>query len=131
MSDPQKRYFTPREANDALLSLIPLAADIVRIVRDVQARHPELWPSIRRSVGNGGSAELSRLYADFERLDTLVHRVHDLGVQIKDLSTGLMDFPALHDGHEILLCWRYGESRVEFWHDLQTGFAGREMIDWE
>ena len=131
MSEPLKRYFTPREANDSLPELIPLAAEIVRIVADVNARRPELWPAIRRSVGNGGSAELSRLYVDFERLDTLVHRVQDMGVQIKDLATGLMDFPAMHHGREVLLCWRHGESRVEFWHDLHSGFAGRQSIDWE
>ena len=131
MNDSQKRYFTPREANDALPALIPLAAEIVRIVADIHARRPELWPSIRRSVGNGGSAELSRLYADFEHLDSLVHRVHDMGVEIKDLSTGLMDFPAFHIEREVLLCWRHGETRVEFWHDLESGFAGRRVIDWE
>lgn len=125
------RYYSPREANAALPELRPLAAEIVRIVADIQARRPDLWPSIRRSVGNGGSAELSRLYVDFERLDSLVHRVQDMGVQIKDLSTGLMDFPALRDGREILLCWRHGEERVEFWHDLESGFAGRQIIDWE
>lgn len=125
------RYFTPQEANDTLIIVRPLADEIVRLVADVKASQPELWPAVQKSVGNGGSAQLSQLYADFERLDTLVHRVHDLGVQIKDLSTGLMDFPALRNGREILLCWRHGESRVEFWHDLQTGFASREMIDWE
>jgi hypothetical protein len=125
------RYFTPREANDALPTLIPLAAEIVRIVADIQRRRPELWPSIRRSVGNGGSAELSRLYADFERLDSLVHRVQDIGVQIKDLTTGLMDFPALRGDREVLLCWRHGEESVEFWHDLEAGIAGRQPIDWE
>lgn len=131
MSESLKRYFTPHEANNALPALIPLAADIVRIVADIQAKQPELWPSVRRSVGNGGSPELSRLYADFERLDSLVHRVHDMGVEIKDLSTGLMDFPAIRGDREVLLCWRYGEEYVKFWHDLQTGFAGRQMIDWE
>ena len=125
------RYFTPQEANETLDSVRPLAAEIIRIVADVQARQPELWPAIQKSVGNGGSAELSQLYADFERLHALVHRVQDMGVQIKDLSTGLMDFPAFHEGREVLLCWRYNESRVEFWHDFESGFAGRQMIDWE
>lgn len=125
------KHFTPLEANSALEFLRPLAAEIVQIVADIRARRPELWPAIRRSVGNGGSAELSRLYVDFERLDTLVHRVQDMGVQIKDLSSGLMDFPALHKGREILLCWRHGEERVEFWHDLESGFAGRQVINWE
>jgi hypothetical protein len=125
------RYFTPREANEALADLRPLAAEMIRIVAEIRARRPELWPAIQRSVGNGGSAELSRLYVDFGKLDALVHRVLEMGVQIKDHSSGLMDFPAQHDGRDVLLCWMYGEARVEYWHALDGGFSGRQVIDWE
>ena len=125
------RYFTPREANETMLVIRPLMEEILRIRADIQARQPELWPAIQRSVGNGGSAALSKLYVDFERLDKLVHRIQDLGVHIKDFNTGLMDFPAIHEGREVYLCWRFGEERVEYWHDLEAGFTGRQWIDWE
>lgn len=125
------RYFTPIEANETLVSLRPLVEEILRIRADVLGRQPELWPAIQRSVGNGGSVELSRLYLHFERLDKLVHRIQDLGVHIKDLSVGLMDFPALREEREVYLCWRFGEERVEYWHEIESGFAGRRRIDWE
>jgi hypothetical protein len=124
------RYFTPSEANQALHILRPWMEEILRIRAGVLARRPDLWPAIQKSVGNGGSAELSRLFVDFDRLDKLVHRIQDLGVRIKDINAGLMDFPALHEGREVYLCWRYGEPRVEFWHDIQSGFSGRRPIDW-
>lgn len=125
------RYFTLKEANETLSLLRPMVEEILRIRADVLARQPELWPAIQRSVGNGGSAGLSRLYLDFERLDQLAHQIQDLGVHIKDLSVGLMDFPALREGREIYLCWRFGEERVEHWHELEAGFAGRQRIDWD
>ncbi len=125
------RFFTPQEANETLGAVRPIMDEILLIRADLLVRQPELWPSIQRSVGNGGSARLSKLYVDFERLDKLVHRLQDLGVLVKDLNTGLVDFPALHNDHEVYLCWKYDEERVEFWHEIEDGFAGRQVIDWE
>jgi hypothetical protein len=48
---------------------------------------------------------------------------------VKDLNAGLIDFPARRDGREVLLCWRYGEPQVEFYHELHTGFAGRKRVE--
>jgi hypothetical protein len=84
-----------------------------------------------RSAGNGGNPELSRLVRDFERLDSLVHRILAEGVLVKDLTTGLVDFPCLKDEREIYLCWKYGEEAIRFWHEIEAGFAGRQTIDWE
>ena len=125
------RYFTPLEANQTMLAIRPLVEEILRIRADLLARQPELWPAIQKSVGNGGSAALSRLFVDYDRLHKLVHRVQDEGIHIKDLNTGLMDFPCLHEGREVYLCWMFGEMRVEYWHDIEAGFAGRQLIDWE
>jgi hypothetical protein len=52
-----------------------------------------------------------------------------IGVQVKDIDTGLLDFPCLIDGETVLLCWKMGESRIEFWHTLDGGFAGRQPLD--
>jgi len=124
-------YFTPLQANDVLDVIRPLVEEILRIRADVMEHQPELWPAIQRSVGNGGSAALSKLFMDFERLDQMVHRIQEVGVHIKDLSVGLMDFPALYEGREVCLCWRFGEERVEYWHEMDSGFASRQWIDWE
>jgi hypothetical protein len=64
-------------------------------------------------------------------LDTLIHRLQDLGIEVKDIATGLIDFPALRDGRAIYLCWKYNEESIQFWHEMDAGFAGRQLIDWE
>lgn len=51
------------------------------------------------------------------------------GIQIKDLERGLIDFPAIKDGKEIFLCWEKDEEDIQFWHDLDSGFPGREPLD--
>ncbi len=55
--------------------------------------------------------------------------VEAIGVQIKDLDMGLLDFPCVVDDQIVLLCWKYGEAKIEFWHGLEEGFRGRKPID--
>ena len=62
-------------------------------------------------------------------LDKLLHRILDTGAQVKDINTGLLDFPALRNGHEVYLCWKYGEDQIAFWHEVDAGFAGRQPIE--
>jgi hypothetical protein len=55
--------------------------------------------------------------------------IEELGVQVKDLEIGLIDFPTLYRGEEVLLCWKLGEARIDHWHGLTEGFRGRKPID--
>jgi hypothetical protein len=66
-----------------------------------------------------------------EELEECLIELRELGVQIKDAKTGLIDFPAVRNGADVLLCWRLGEDSVDHWHDLDSGFAGREPVDWD
>ncbi len=63
-------------------------------------------------------AQMQELLAEFQRRD----------IQIKDLERGLLDFPAIIGGKEVFLCWEQDEDAVEFWHDLDTGYSGRERL---
>jgi hypothetical protein len=60
-----------------------------------------------------------------------IDSITELGVQVKDLDTGLVDFPATYRGEEVLLCWRLGEPRIGHWHGPDAGFRGRRPIDAE
>lgn len=124
----QPHYFTLSEANAALEVIRPLIKEILKIRDRILARQPEAWPAIERSVGNGGNATLSKIADDFGKLDALVHKVLDTGVQVKDINSGLLDFPAWRQDHEVYLCWKYGEDQIEFWHEIDAGFAGRRPI---
>ena len=63
-------------------------------------------------------ASMQEVLAEFQRRDIL----------IKDLERGLLDFPAIIGGKEVFLCWEQGEEEVEFWHDLDSGYGGREHL---
>ncbi len=125
------RYFTLQEANETLTTIHPWVAEMLEIRAEILSRQPEAWPAIEKSAGNGGNPTLSKLVQAFDKLDRLMHRILDLGVLIKDINTGLLDFPALRDGRAVYLCWKFGEDRIEFWHEIDSGFTGREPIDWE
>ncbi|MEZ5351056.1 MAG: DUF2203 domain-containing protein [Bryobacteraceae bacterium] len=71
----------------------------------------------------------TRREASAGRLKEVLDNIHDLGVQIKDLDIGLLDFPTFYQDREVLLCWRLGEDDIEYWHGVDEGFRGRKLID--
>ena len=129
------RYFTPEEANEALSQVRPLTEELVehrRSLLELQERQASLNARI---AGNGGNVGPSELQDVQERLDEevagiarCVSRIHELGALVKDLDQGLVDFPALREGEEVLLCWRLGEDEIGFWHGLEEGFSGRRPL---
>lgn len=72
--------------------------------------------------------DLARFRGLVEALREQIEAIQETGCVIKDIEVGLVDWPALHQGREVLLCWKYGEPEVGFWHELTTGFAGRRPI---
>jgi hypothetical protein len=123
------RYFTLAEANTTLETIRPLMDEIQSIRNNIIAHQPEAWPAIEKSAGNGGNPTLSKLVEDFDRLDKVLHQILETGAQVKDINTGLLDFPALREGQEVYLCWKHGEGQIAFWHEIDAGFAGRQPID--
>jgi hypothetical protein len=127
--------FTPEEANAALAEVRPLAEEMVAHGRELaraQARQAELRSRI---AGNGSSIrtdEPSSLVADVDRaaagLARCIERLHGLGVQVKDVERGLLDFPAVRGDEIVLLCWHVGEEEVAYWHGVEDGFAGRRPL---
>ncbi|MGD8405103.1 MAG: DUF2203 domain-containing protein [Anaerolineales bacterium] len=122
------RYFTLQNANETLETIRPWMDEIQAIRREILTRKPDVWPVVERAAGNGGSQIASKLVLEFKRLDVLVHKIRDTGVLFKDINLGLLDFPALKDGREIYLCWKYGEGEIAFWHEIEAGYAGRRPI---
>ena len=132
------RHFTPEEANAALAEVRPLVERMVEQRRahvEALERQEELESRIK---GNGGGippAQLAEAAADVEQhARELAHAVDDiveLGVQVKDLDEGLVDFPALSRGETVLLCWQLGEDEVRYWHSVEDGFAGRRPLPFD
>jgi hypothetical protein len=65
---------------------------------------------------------------DMLQLNTQLRRIQKLGMQIKDFDRGLVDFPHLRDGREVFLCWELDEDDIDFWHEIDDGYAGRERL---
>ena len=122
------KYFTIEQANDALVLLKPIVAEILEIRQTILERQPEIWPSLQKAAGNGGGKVASQVALEFARLDELVRQIQASGAVLKDINMGLLDFPSLREGREIYLCWRYGEDSVQYWHDVDAGFAGRQLL---
>ena len=103
-----------------------------RVLGDALDRRSELGDLTR---GNGGGFH-PRVPADIDAeveaaadgIRQAVEELTELGVQVKDLDTGLVDFPALRHGEEVLLCWQLGEDEIGWWHTLDGGFAGRRPL---
>jgi hypothetical protein len=129
------RHFTPAQANELLATVRPLVERLVahrQALADVQAARAEL---LARIAGNGGSIDGQRLAdLDDRAADELagvarsVNAVHELGAIVKDPDSGLVDFPAVREGEEVLLCWQLGEEEVAYWHGLEDGYAGRQPL---
>ena len=121
-----KRRFTVEQANKALPLVSRIAADIVRVHKN--ATHVQ---SQIEKLGTG-SKERSTLETEqertLERLQNLVNELSEVGCQIKDFQIGLIDFTGRHAGRDVCLCWKLGEARIEFWHELDAGFAGRQPV---
>jgi hypothetical protein len=130
------RHFTPKEANDALQEIRPLVEELVAHRREQQRLQARRFELAAKIAGNGGGIDANVL-ADAEQaeqrerveLARCVNAIHGRGAIVKDIDEGLVDFPALRQGEEILLCWRLGEDEVAHWHGLEEGFAGRKQLD--
>jgi hypothetical protein len=126
------RTFTPSEANSALERVRPLAERMVAAAAGLSSRGTEQPHS--GAAGNGSSAAVRPTdgpdRALLGELEGCVAELRRLGVEVKDLESGLLDFPSLREGEEVLLCWRLGEPAVAWWHRREEGFAGRRRIDW-
>jgi hypothetical protein len=122
------RYFTLNEANALLDTIRPLMRDILKARQQIVNAQPELWPVLEKAIGNGGSKKAGSLLKHFETIQHGVQAIQALGIEVKDINLGLVDFLAKRDGRDVYLCWRYNEERIDYWHDLDAGYAGRQSL---
>ncbi|MEZ4592412.1 MAG: DUF2203 domain-containing protein [Chloroflexota bacterium] len=122
------KYFTVEEANALLPKLRPLLENLL----NRRARASRLAQQNGHLTGdyysNVGSLELSTLMLDFVAIEQMIEQIQAYGVVLKDVNAGLLDFLSERNGRDVYLCWKYGEDKVEFYHELHTGFAGRRQL---
>ncbi len=133
------RYFTLQRAQDLLAEVRQLLHDAVEARAAVGRTEAELQRAAGRVQMLGGvrldPVRMAGLAKERERsakrIQECLTAIHDCGAQVKDLDTGLLDFPTLYRGREVLLCWKLGEPGISHWHGLEEGFRGRKPIDRE
>ena len=124
------KLFTVDEAN----SLLPSVRPIVKAIQQSHLRLISFQTAANQAAlgaesGGGGFAEGPRYARLLVRLSTFAGELDSLGIQLKDYGQGLIDFPSMRDGRVVLLCWKADEGdQVEWWHDVEDGFAGRQPL---
>jgi hypothetical protein len=134
VAEKKRKYFTVEEANKALPLVRMIIGDIVRqnrVVEDLQQRLSMVAKERRRPPSDVYSEELAQSQAELEAEETklrgYIDELRRLGVEFKG-ADGLCDFYSIMDGREVFLCWRLGEPEIQYWHDLEAGFAGRKPL---
>lgn len=129
------RLFTIEQANAMLPLVKAICSDLATLARDVmERRHRLALLTAGRELkpGDPYSDELTQMEGDLERdavrLQEYVAELRELGVEPKGAVEGLVDFPCELDGRVVYLCWKLGEPEVLYWHDLETGFSGRQPL---
>lgn len=128
----RRRCFTLLEANRTLPLVKRITADVVRTHGDARKLHAIL---ARRPTKPASPAVVQNRRQVERDLDSVVNRLQgyvdeltEIGAELKDYRSGLIDFVSLHDGREVYLCWKLGEERITHWHELDAGFAGRQPV---
>lgn len=121
------QHYELAEARSLLPYVEQWLAEIAEIRKEIQARDEALSEQVSQGHDLGGEpvdswvkqlAEMKRLLLEFQTRE----------IQLRDLDRGLIDFPALKGGREIFFCWELGEDDIHYWHDIDSGYTGRQPL---
>ena len=133
----KSKHFTLYQAREMVPEIEKLLVAIMDHKEQIMQTHA-LMDSIRRSVGSNGTVVETdtskiehRLREMTSSLKTLTIELRETEVHIKDIDKGLIDWLSIHDGHEVYLCWKRGEPTIEWWHEINEGYAGRRPVNTE
>jgi hypothetical protein len=123
-----ERHYSVEEAN----ALLPRVKPVLRKLRDAkdlltdEEAHEVLSEAAPTNGGGDSGRQVGEAFLEVRRL---LEALQEAGIVVRDIDRGLIDFPAVREGQEIYLCWELGEDGVEYWHDLESGYRGRQPLD--
>ena len=122
---PGRKYFSVEEANKSL----PYVSRVIQDITNCYRRASQIRQRLELPQPGDDMDELRQHFdSAMDELQTLTDELSHVGVELKDYERGLIDFPAIHAGREIYLCWHSGEKRICAWHEIDAGFAGRQDV---
>jgi hypothetical protein len=125
----EEKLFTLAEAQNLLPQLRSILREVGEEWRRIRELHPEIQKA-RDSARFDGFSKYGVTYVEsVSHLTFLINQIKEMGVVLKDVDKGLCDFPYMRRGRVVYLCWQVGEDSIGFWHEIETGFAGREPLD--
>jgi hypothetical protein len=126
-----ERLFTLAEAN----CLIPQLQEYLIAVKQAKAVLLRTKDEVKRASAKaplgGGSLAGPHYITALEQISENLQAIQELGVLVKDLDIGLCDFPHMLNGRVVYLCWKLGETEVQWWHEINSGYTGRQPLDQE
>lgn len=120
-SSRPRRRFTLEQANRSL----PLVRRVVSDIVHTREKASHLQSQLEKSAGQLHQQVQQELDLAIDKLHVYLDELTEIGCELKDFQTGLVDFVGTHDGRDIYLCWKLGEERIGYFHELNAGFAGR------
>lgn len=123
-----EKLFTLEEANSLIPKLRPLIKKVTLESNALLSLQEEIKKARSKANYGGGSYQGTAYLDHLAALTTAVNEVEKTGVLVKDYRTGLCDFPHLKEGRVIYLCWKMDEKEVNYWHEIDSGFAGRQPL---
>jgi hypothetical protein len=125
------KLFTLEEASALLPTIRPIVSELQELKTKLDGMQEDVGKARTVASGNGNVRDRSKIQQAEEltaRLTELMEQINDLGCEIKGIGEGLIDFPSEREGQPVYLCWRLGEDTISFWHDIDSGFAGRQPL---
>lgn len=123
------KLFTLEEANELLPGVRANLETIQKLYAKIDTYRDAARSAAVASEFGGGMKGGGNYVKALYEIGKITTHLHDMGIQLKDYSRGLIDFPSMRDGRVVLLCWQLGEDEIiEWWHELEAGFSGRQLL---
>jgi hypothetical protein len=124
-----KKYFTVEEANGLIPQIKAIVEELRRGRRRLMNHRQTAEAMAHKAGGNGGGGDATTYLADSSQsFRRGLAQLQDMGVVLKDVERGLIDFPHWRGDREVYLCWEYGEKRIDYWHEIDSGYSGRQPL---
>jgi len=132
----EQNYFTIDDANRVIPWLEERLQSMTSLNETIGRLRSDLGTLVQKRTSNGHGDTDEEVMSNYKETDvatnklrSLVKEISDAGIILRNIERGLIDFPSVREGREVYLCWVWGEPSIQFWHEINTGFLGRQALE--